>query len=44
MTAFLAYSIYSYMASFASWRVEKIYKKHNDEQKNKDLFCFKTWF
>ena len=33
MTAYLAYSIYSYMASFASWRIEKIYKEQNDEQK-----------
>ena len=35
MTAYLAYSIYSYMASFASWRIEKIYKEQNDEQKKK---------
>mgnify|MGYP000663284802 CR=1 FL=1 len=34
MTAYLAYSIYSYMASFASWRIEKIYK----EQTNKIHF------
>ena len=33
MTAYLAYSIYSYMASLASWRIEKIYKEQNDEKK-----------
>ena len=44
MTGFLAYSIYSYMASFASWRIEKIYKEQNDEQKNKNIFCFEAWF
>ena len=38
MTGFLAYSIYSYMASFASWRIEKIYKEQNDEQKIKIFF------
>ena len=38
MTATLAYSIYSYMASFASWRIEKIYKEHTDEQNIKISF------
>ena len=38
MTAYLAYSIYSYMAAFASWRIEKIYKEQNDEQKIKMFF------
>ena len=38
MTAYLAYSIYSYMASFASWRIEKIYIEQNDEQKVKIFF------
>ena len=41
MTAYLAYSIYSYMASFASWRIEKIYKEQNDEQKVKIFFVLK---
>ena len=44
MTAFLAYSIYSYMASFASWRIEKIYKEQNDEQKIKIFFILKHSF
>ena len=44
MTAFLAYSIYSYMASFASWRIEKIYKEQNDEQKIKIFFFLKHGF
>ena len=41
MTAYLAYSIYSYMASFASWRIEKIYKEQNDEKKVKIFFVLK---
>ena len=44
MTGFLAYSIYSYMASFASWRIEKIYKEQNDEQKIKIFFVLKHGF
>tara|TARA_E500000331_G_C16736717_1_gene489073 strand:- start:122 stop:286 length:165 start_codon:yes stop_codon:yes gene_type:complete len=40
MNAYLAYSIYSYMASFASWRIEKIYK----EQKIKIFFVLKHGF
>ena len=44
MSAFLAYSIYSYMASFASWRIEKIYKEQNDEQKIKIFFFLKHGF
>jgi hypothetical protein len=44
MTAFLAYAIYSYMASFASWRIEKIYIKQNDEQKIKIFFVLKPGF
>ena len=44
MTAYLAYSIYSYMASFASWRIEKIYKEHRDEQKIKIFFILKHGF
>ena len=44
MTGFLAYSIYSYMASFASWRIKKIYKEHNDEQKIKIFFVLKHGF
>ena len=44
MTAYLAYSIYSYMASFASWRIEKIYKEQNDEKKIKIFFILKHGF
>ena len=44
MTGFLAYSIYSYMASFASWRIEKIYKEQKDEQKIKIFFVLKHGF
>ena len=44
MTAYLAYSIYLYMASFASWRIEKIYKEQNDEQKIKIFFFLKHGF
>ena len=44
MTAYLAYAIYSYMASFASWRIEKIYKEQNDEQKIKIFFVLKHGF
>ena len=44
MTAYLAYSIYSYMASFAIWRIEKIYKEQNDEQKIQIFFVLKHGF
>ena len=44
MTAYLAYSIYSYMASSASWRIEKIYIEQNDEQKTKIFFVLKHGF
>jgi hypothetical protein len=44
MTAYLAYSIYSYIASLASWRIEKIYKEQNDEQKIKIFFILKHGF
>ena len=32
------------MASFASWRIEKIYKEQNDEQKIKIFFVLKHGF
>jgi len=44
MTAYLAYSIYSYLASLASWRIEKIYKEQHDEQKIKIFFVLKHGF
>ena len=38
MTSYLVYSIYSYIASVISWRIEKLYKKQNEvktkEEKN----------
>jgi hypothetical protein len=30
MTGYLAYSIYSYIASLTSWRIEKLYRNKND--------------
>ena len=44
MTRFLACSIYSYIASFASWRIEKKNKEHNNEQKIKIFFELKHGF
>ena len=44
MTGYLAYSIYSYMASFATWTIEKIYKEQKDEQKIKIFFILKHGF
>ena len=38
MTGYLAYSIYSYVASMVSWRIEKLYK---DQQEYKQI---KIWF
>jgi hypothetical protein len=32
------------MASFASWRIEKIYQEQNDEQKIKIFFVLKHGF
>lgn len=44
MTGYLAYSIYSYIASLASWRIEKIYKEKKNEQKIKIFFILKHGF
>jgi hypothetical protein len=35
MTGYLAYSIYSYFASLVSWRIEKLYRKQNDDKQIK---------
>ena len=35
MTGYLAYSIYSYIASAVSWRIEKLYRKQNDDKQIK---------
>ena len=46
MTGYLAYSIYSYIASLVSWRIEKLYKKQSqkDEQIIKIFFLLKHGF
>ena len=44
MTGYLAYSIYSYVASLVSWRIEKLYKEQNDEKKIKIFFILKHGF
>ena len=44
MTSYLAYSIYSYMASLVSWRIEKLYRKQKDEKQLKFWFLFKNIF
>ena len=44
MTVYLVYSIYSYMASLASWKIEKIYKEQNDNQKIRIFFVLKHGF
>ena len=44
MTNYLAYSIYSYIASLVSWRIEKLYKEQNDKQKIKIFFLLKHGF
>ena len=41
MTGYLAFAIYSYIASLVSWRIEKLYKKLNDKQKIKIFFLLK---
>ena len=43
MTGYLTFSIYSYIASLVSWRIEKLYKKQKqrDEQKIKIFFLLK---
>ena len=44
MTGYLAYSIYSYLASIISWRIEKLYKNQRDEKKIKIFFILKHSF
>ena len=41
MTGYLAFAIYSYIASLVSWRIEKLYKELNDKQKIKIFFLLK---
>ena len=44
MTGYLVYSIYSYIASVISWRIEKLYKKQNEEKQVKIWFILKNVF
>ena len=46
MTGYLGYSIYSYIASLVSWRIEKLYKKQSQkgEQIIKIFFLLKHGF
>ena len=46
MTSYLAYSIYSYIASLVSWRIEKLYKEQSqkNEQTIKIFFLLKHGF
>jgi|TARA_B110000977_G_scaffold124909_1_gene159905 hypothetical protein len=44
MTGYLAYSIYSYIASAVSWRIEKLYRNQSDEKQIKIWFILKNVF
>ena len=44
MTSYLAYSIYSYIASVISWRIEKLYKKQNEVRQIRIWFILKNIF
>jgi hypothetical protein len=44
MTGYLAYSIYSYIASLVSWRIEKLYKDQNDNKQIKIWLILKNVF
>ena len=46
MTGYLAFSIYSYIASLVSWRIEKLYKEldQKEEQKIKIFYLMKHGF
>tara|TARA_B100000900_G_C20430677_1_gene654839 strand:+ start:346 stop:528 length:183 start_codon:yes stop_codon:yes gene_type:complete len=44
MTGYLVYSIYCYIASFISWRVEKLFKTQGDDQKTRIFFILKHGF
>ena len=44
MTGYLAYSIYSYVASLISWRIEKLYKNQNDAKQIKIWAILKNIF
>jgi len=44
MTGYLAYSIYSYIASAISWRIEKLYRNLNDDKQIKIWLLLKNIF
>ena len=44
MTGYLVYSIYFYIVSFISWRVEKLFDKQNDSQKTRVFYILKHAF
>jgi hypothetical protein len=44
MTSYLAYSIYSYIASLVSWRIEKLYRVQKEDKKIKTWLILKNIF
>jgi|TARA_B110000967_G_C18439490_1_gene342491 hypothetical protein len=44
MTGYLAYSVYSYIASVISWRIEKLYRNQNDDKQVKIWLVLKNIF
>ena len=44
MTGYLAYSVYSYVASLVSWRIEKLYRKQNESRQLKIWLLLKNIF
>ena len=44
MTGYLAFSIYSYFASIISWRIEKLYRKQNNNKQIKIWLILKNVF
>ena len=44
MTGYLAYSIYSYVGSLISWRIEKLYKSQSETKQIKIWIILKNIF
>jgi len=44
MTGYLAYSIYAYIASAVSWRIEKLYRNQIDNKQIKIWLVLKNIF
>ena len=44
MTGFLIYSIYSYLGSLMSWRIEKLYRNQNNDKQVKIWLVLKNIF